>query len=99
VEGVAPDGGERPSWRNDGRDLFYLNAGKLMAVPVETVPTFRVTGASRAFADVPFTPPSIGKYPYAVDRTGQRVLAITPIEDPATATITIVINWAAGLKK
>ena len=33
---VSTGGGEQPKWRGDGKEIFYLSAGKLMAVDVNT---------------------------------------------------------------
>ena len=37
---VSSEGGTMPRWRRDGAELFYRNGGKMMAVKVETRPTF-----------------------------------------------------------
>ena len=37
---VSSEGGTMPRWRRDGPELFYRNGGKMMAVKVETRPTF-----------------------------------------------------------
>jgi eukaryotic-like serine/threonine-protein kinase len=31
---ISTDGGTEPMWRGDGKELFYLNGNKLMAVEV-----------------------------------------------------------------
>src|SRR5205085_4574399 len=33
---ISPDGGETPHWRPDGKELFFTNADKLMAVQTDT---------------------------------------------------------------
>jgi hypothetical protein len=37
---VSTDGGSAPRWRRDGKELFYTERNKLMAVSVVTQPTF-----------------------------------------------------------
>ena len=38
---VSTSGGEEPVWSHSGRELFYRNGlGEMVAVPVETEPTF-----------------------------------------------------------
>ena len=37
---VSTDGGGWPLWSPDGRELFYRNGDKFMAVPVKTEPSF-----------------------------------------------------------
>ncbi len=96
---VSREGGTRPRWRDDGKELFYLDgAGRLMAVPVEPGPTFR-TGASKPLMDIPFDLGLVNAYQYAVAPGGQRFLVITPTEVDALAPFTVILNWMAGLKQ
>ena len=110
VQGFAPDrvpatavgkwlvssaGGDRPRWRRDGKELFYLAPdGKMMAVPVKSAATFELG------LPVPlFETRTVGFYPYDVSPDG-RFLINTPIESEASSTpITVVLNWQGGLKK
>jgi hypothetical protein len=41
---------------------------------------------------------NLARAQYAVDRDG-RFLMITPVDDAVTSPITIVLNWAAALKR
>ena len=84
-------------WRGDGRELFYGNAnGELMAVEVRPGATFRM-GAPRTL----FRPPVVrlykNRYPYAVSSDGRRFL-INQL-DTAHSPVTVVVSWAAGLKR
>ena len=110
VQGFAPDhvpasavgkwlisaaGGDKPRWRRDGKELFYLALdGKMMAVPVKSGATFEPG------APVPlFETHSAGFFPYDVSPDG-RFLINTPLESDVSSTpITVVLNWQAGLKK
>ena len=38
---ISTDGGTEPVWSRDGRELFYLNGDRMMAVEITTAPTFR----------------------------------------------------------
>jgi Tol biopolymer transport system component len=39
---ISSGGGTQPRWRRDGKELFYISPdGKLMAVDVTELPTFR----------------------------------------------------------
>ena len=100
---VSKDGAVYPRWRGDGKELFYYAAdGRLMAVPItgETavevgtaVPLFEarmLNGPNAAFG---FRPQ------YDVTRDGQRFMLNVPLEETASLPITVVLNWAAGLKK
>jgi hypothetical protein len=88
---VSTQGGSRPAWRRDGRELFFVTADRrLMSVPVEArdaafrsgVPRelFRLRGSS-----------------YSVSSDGQRFLVSTPAPGPPAA-IHVVVNWTADLR-
>ena len=93
---ISTAGGDKPRWSPDGKELFYLAPeGKMMAVPVKTTPAFEPGIA------VPlFEARTAGYVPYDVSADG-RFLINTPLaaEADATAPITVILNWAAGLKK
>lgn len=93
---ISRDGGALPSWRSDGRELFYAHNDTIMAVPVATGETFEV-GAPVALFSAPiktFPPPF---FDTAAD--GQRFLLNTLPESSGTEPITLVTNWTAELKK
>ena len=95
---ISSEGGRWPRLRRDGKELFYLAAnGKLMAVEVKAnasgfefsvpKPLFEAHTVTRLFAS------------YAVTADGQRFLLNTPVEESAAAPITVVLNWAAEVKR
>lgn len=91
---ISTAGGDKPRWRRDGRELYYLAPdGKLMAVPVTLGSTFDVGIATPLF-DIRV----VGFGPYDVAADG-RFLMLTPVDDaPRTSSpITLVLNWQAGL--
>jgi eukaryotic-like serine/threonine-protein kinase len=110
VQGFAPDrvaaavegkwqmstaGGDKPRWRRDGKELYYIAPDrKMMAVPVTLGPPFEPGVA------VPlFETRTTGFFPYDVSPDG-RFLLSTPAETEAPASpVTIVLNWQAGLKR
>jgi eukaryotic-like serine/threonine-protein kinase len=92
---ISTGGGSVPRWRADGKQLYYLASDrKMMAVPVRSSPTFE-SGAAVPLFD---TPPLGGVFPYDVTADG-RFLINVAADDGLTSPITIVQNWAAGLKK
>lgn len=93
---ISTGGGDTPRWRGDGKELFYLSPDKkLMAVTVKgnaTLETDRPrvlfeTGPARAW---PWTE-------YAVTSDGQRFLM--PMWETTSVPFTVVVNWAAELKR
>ena len=95
---VSTTGGYEPRWRADGRELYYLSQDRrLMAVSVGAGPSFGVPKPlfqTRVPAGV--TP---NRTHFVPTRDGQRFLINTQTGDASPTAITVVMNWAAGLKK
>jgi len=92
---ISTDGAWTPLWASTGRELFYLNAEKVMAVPIETKPTIRA-GAPRVMFQLAtiFT-----GHPYDHSPNAERFVFITPSEQQgASAQIYVVLNWFEELK-
>jgi eukaryotic-like serine/threonine-protein kinase len=96
---ISRQGGWQPVWRRDGRELFYLATdGTLMAAAVSAhddiveagvpIPLFRPTVRS-----------TLLRNHFDVAPNGDRILINTPVQDEATAPITVVLNWTAALPK
>ena len=99
---ISIAGGTRPRWRHDGTELYYIAAdSKLMMVPVKFgADTFEFGAPQRLFErPVPGGGPrQIG---YQPTKDGTKFLALIPAESTkvATPTVTIWMNWMAGLNK
>jgi serine/threonine protein kinase/Tol biopolymer transport system component len=98
---ISPAGGMQPEWRRDGRELFYVSRDrKLMAVPVTIDGDTFSAGVPRPLFEVGLPepiPPYTGDY--AVSADGQRFLLNAVVDQPNTPPLTVVLNWAAALKK
>jgi serine/threonine protein kinase len=91
---VSSEGGIQPRFRRDGKELFYLGTkGKLMAVEVKV----NTSGLEFSVPKLLFDTHSTDRYAVTVD--GQRFLISTPIEESASAPITLILNWTADAKK
>jgi Tol biopolymer transport system component/predicted Ser/Thr protein kinase len=92
---VSRDGGTRPKWRADGKEIFFraLN-GSPMAVDVTTSSTFQAGIPKQLFA----LPVNVGDWDVTAD--GKRFLVAMPLQaqQNANTPITVVLNWEAGLK-
>jgi eukaryotic-like serine/threonine-protein kinase len=89
--------GTYPRWRRDGTEIFYLAPdNKLMAAAVNGKGSKFEVGAVKPLFETRALDPT--RNSFAVSADGQRFLINT---DPQTssAPITVVLNWAAGLKK
>ena len=91
------EGGGEPVWSPDGRELFYRSGDKMMAVSVQTEPTFSV-GKPRvlfegSYVTTQFAP---GKQYYDISPDGQLFLMIRAA---GQAQINVVLNWFEELKR
>ena len=94
---VSTGGGNRPRWRRDGQELFYIASDhKLMAVSVKTGATF-AAGTPRALFETK-VPNLVLSQSYSVSADGQRFLLTAPLDVPSTP-LTLIQNWTAGLNK
>jgi serine/threonine protein kinase/Tol biopolymer transport system component len=99
---VSSNGGMSPRWRNDGRELYFINGGsELVAVPVVTGDRFEVGAPATLFPTMfPFPGPSIANLPYVPSPDGKRFLFSMPVEAPAQATpLVVMTSWTAGLQE
>ena len=95
VAGMIGINGGTPRWRQDGREIFYVSPDRrVMATEIAingdrldvgmTRPLFEVLSALRQAFDV--------------SADGRRFLLLATPEEKSTLPITLVQNWAAGLK-
>lgn len=94
---ISTGGGLQPLWRGDGKELFFITEDKkLMAVDIRTEGKFESGIPRELFQGNMKT--GLG-YSYAVTADGQRFLMSAPLDAPAGAPMTIVLNWTSGLKR
>jgi hypothetical protein len=98
---VSKDRGASPRWSHDGSEIFYYGIdGRLMAVPVVSrgsglefgaiAPLFE---ASLLGGPAPIIPL---RQQYDVASDGRFLLNV-PVEPTADQSLTVVVNWTAGL--
>lgn len=95
---VSKAGGWDPRWRRDGKEIFYIArpGGQLISVNVNRAAGAFEVGAARVlFSSIPLAP----GYSYDLSPDGERFLVISASEQNASEPLTLVQNWAAGLKK
>jgi len=98
---ISTGGGVAPRWSGDGKELFYRNGNKMMAVTIETDVSFIPGNPVELFEDSYVDDP----YPfnYDVSADGQRFLMMkrgqfTDSASPGTE-IMVVENWFEELKR
>ena len=91
---VSTEGGSRPRWNPNGRELFYDSGQAIWAVAVETEPRF-VAGRPAPLVDIA----SLDWVQVSPD--GQRFLAAVkfPEEDEQPLRLIYVPNWTEELKQ
>jgi eukaryotic-like serine/threonine-protein kinase len=98
---ISRGGGQEPRWRGDGKELFYLSSdAKLMAVPVKAGTTFEAGPAETLFQT--HARQLIGvmdAFSYDVSRDGQKFLINVKVDEPVSAPLSIVLNWASEMEK
>jgi eukaryotic-like serine/threonine-protein kinase len=96
---ISSGGAGDPRWRSDGKELFFIAEDRLlMAVPIKGGTTF-THGSPVSLFDTGVPPHWYqSRNLYDVSRDG-RFLFMSPVEDDRSSPVTVVLNWAARLKK
>jgi len=104
---ISTAGGSQPRWGPDGRELFYVAPdAKLMAVPLlmkadrptlepgAQMPLFTTRLATGANVSVG----GLSKQQYSIAPDG-RFLMNVAVEETTAQSITVALNWEAGINK
>jgi eukaryotic-like serine/threonine-protein kinase len=93
---VSNGGGSDPSWRGDGKELYYRSPDqKLMAVEIRLGADFQA-GVPQALFPIRIRPGAPrNKYAPSVD--GQRFMIAAPLGRDAMSPTTVVLNWPSTL--
>jgi Tol biopolymer transport system component len=97
---VSNQGGSRPKWPGDGKELFYVGpgGGSIMAAGIRTSAAGIESGTPRLLFAMSQLPPSVS--PYDVTADGQRFLVLQPPGGTrGVASLTVVTNWQSVLKQ
>jgi serine/threonine protein kinase len=97
---LSVDGGSDAKWRSDGLELFYVSLKqKLMSVKIQPGSRFEA-GVPAELFEMPI-PVLVASFPnnYVVSADGQRFLVNTLVRDAPSSQISVVINWAAELRR
>src|SRR5262249_22627522 len=91
---VSNAGGRVPRWSRDGRELFYLGADEaLMAVSVKPAGSSIEVSVPKSLFQTRGNRPG-----YDVTADGKFLMSIPDLEQ-TPEPITVILNWASGLKK
>jgi dipeptidyl aminopeptidase/acylaminoacyl peptidase len=96
---VSTEGGAYPSWRQGGKEILYqeLQSNRIFSVPV----AFKGDAPDFGNATELFTaPPPLAGIAARFDPSadGKKFILVRPNQSQATGSLTLVVNWTAGLK-
>jgi hypothetical protein len=94
---ISIDGGQRPQWSRDGREIFYRPGDALMAVPVRTDAGFGAGKLRRLFSG-----PNRGESQesaFDVSPDGRRFVMIRSDQAASSRQINAVLNRFQELKQ
>jgi len=96
---ISTSGGQDARWRGDSREIYYLGPDQqMMAVPIQTQPTFEAGVPQRLFTARILFPTGIRNH-YDVSADGKRFYIVAPVGSEALPTTNVVVNWTQELKR
>jgi Tol biopolymer transport system component len=97
---ISKTGGNRPTWRSDGRELFFISPdGHVMAATIDVSRQFEAGIPKSLFATSTGVWPDGGRQ-YAVSRDGKRLLVnALQTQQSAAVPLTVVVNWLSAVQK
>ncbi len=87
---ISMMGGTEPSWRADGKELFFAGADKLFAMQVRTDSPVFEPGVVKPLFDVRLEK-TVRRSRYHAAGNGRRFLVNVPVE--SSSPITVSTNW------
>jgi serine/threonine-protein kinase len=89
-------GNEEPVWSKNGRELFYRNGRRWMAVPISASPTFSF-GAPQLLFQGDYV--NVAGLEYGASLDGKRFLVLQPTDSSPPKELHVVVNWFEELKR
>jgi Tol biopolymer transport system component len=91
---ISIGGGYSPSWRRDGKELYFINDNKLWAVSIQTSPSLDAGKPQVLFSDNGASWDGFDAMP-----DGQRFLVTRVLSGPTTRPLNVIVNWQQLLEK
>jgi Tol biopolymer transport system component/predicted Ser/Thr protein kinase len=97
---VSFGGGSQPAWRPDGKELYFLSHGSLMAAAVKGEGESVIFGAPRAaFSCCQYRSSGSGSADYDISPDGKRFLFPCQSVDARKRSVTVMIGWLDMMKR
>jgi serine/threonine protein kinase len=95
---ISTNGGTEAQWRGDGKELFYFEDKKLMAVEVDANGESFQPGIPKELFETRVTP-EVRRNRYIVGSDGKRFLINVLVQQPEGESFNVILNWPALLKR
>jgi serine/threonine protein kinase/Tol biopolymer transport system component len=92
---ISTEGGTQPLWNPNGREIFYRNGDKMMAVAVATTPDIKLSTPRALFEQRYAFGAGITIANYDVAADGQRFIMVR--DEAGAARLNVVLNWLSEL--
>ena len=94
---ISTQGGTQPLWNPNGKEIFYRNGDKMMAVDVTTTPQVKLSTPRVLFEQRYAYGAGITMANYDVTQDGQRFIMVK--DESGAARLNIVLNWLSELTR
>jgi len=94
---VSTEGGNSPVWSRSGKELFYLNGDKMMAVQVRGGPELAVGNPTLLFEGEYVYAATVPNYDVAPDDQG--FVMVRADQKKPWMQVNVVLNWFEELKR
>jgi eukaryotic-like serine/threonine-protein kinase len=94
---VSTQGGTQVVWNPNGREIFYRNGDKMMAVNLTTTPEVKLSAPRVLFEQRYAFGAGITMANYDVTRDGQRFIMVK--DESGAARLNVILNWLSELRR
>ena len=94
---ISTQGGTQALWNPNGKEIFYRNGDKMMAVDLTTTPEVKLSAPRVLFEQRYAFGAGITMANYDVTRDGQRFIMVK--DESGAARLNIVLNWLSELTR
>jgi hypothetical protein len=92
---ISVNGGSSPHWRRDGKELFYFEGRRVMAVNITSSGGNLQAGIAKVLFEAPAQ--NIRSADFGLSANGQRFLLPVTLQGEAAVPITVTLNWTTGI--
>ena len=94
---ISTQGGTQALWNPNGKEIFYRNGDKMMAVDLTTTPEVKLSAPRVLFEQRYAFGAGITMANYDVTRDGQRFIMVK--DESGAARLNVILNWLSELRR